>query len=181
VNTAARLAGLAKAGQIITSGPTVAALSPLLRESTRDLDAFSVRGKHEEVRVHEVLWQESGDTTMMAPKGVLIAAAPVLRVEYAGRTLRMEAGVGRIMFGRDQSNDVVIADKMASRVHGRIERRRDRFYYVDMSTNGTYVTNEGDEEIVLRRDQLMLRGRGRISFGHSAGDAEGEVVTFACE
>jgi hypothetical protein len=70
---------------------------------------------------------------------------------------------------------------MASRVHGRIERRRDRFYYVDMSTNGTYVTNEGDEEIVLRRDQLMLRGRGRISFGHSAGDAEGEVVTFACE
>jgi predicted component of type VI protein secretion system len=112
---------------------------------------------------------------------VLVAAAPVLRVEYAGRTLRMEAGVGRIMFGRDQSNDVVIADKMASRVHGRIERRRDRFYYVDMSTNGTYVTNEGDEEIVLRRDQLMLRGRGRISFGHSAGDAEGEVVTFACE
>jgi class 3 adenylate cyclase len=181
VNTAARLAGLAKASQIITSGPTVAALSPLLSESTRDLDALPVRGKHDEVRVHEVLWQESGETTMMAPKGALVAAEPVLSVEHAGRTLRMEAGVGRIMFGRDQSNDVVIADKMASRVHGRIERRRNRFYYVDMSTNGTYVTNEGDEELVLRRDQLMLRGRGRISFGHSAGDAGGEVVTFSCE
>ena len=48
------------------------------------------------------------------------------------------------VFGRDPGNDFVIADKMASRVHGKIERRRERFYYVDQSTNGTYVTNEGD-------------------------------------
>jgi len=27
----------------------------------------------------------------------------------------------------------------------------------------------------------MLRGRGRISFGHSSGDADAEVVTFGCE
>jgi len=27
----------------------------------------------------------------------------------------------------------------------------------------------------------MLRGRGRISFGHSSGDADAEVVTFSCE
>ena len=70
---------------------------------------------------------------------------------------------------------------MASRVHGRIERRRERFYYVDQSTNGTYVTNEGDVELMLKRDQIMLRSRGRISFGHSAGDADAEVVTFVCE
>jgi pSer/pThr/pTyr-binding forkhead associated (FHA) protein len=85
------------------------------------------------------------------------------------------------MFGRDQSNDVVIADRMASRVHGRIERRRERFYYVDRSSNGTYVTNEGDVELLIRRDELLLRGRGRIGFGHSAGDADAEVVTFSCE
>jgi class 3 adenylate cyclase len=181
VNTAARLAGLANGGQIITSGPTVVALSPLLRESTRDLDALPVRGKHDEIRVYEVLWQEAGETTMMAPKGMRVAAEPVLCVAHGGRVLRMEAGVPRILFGRDQSNDVVIADKMASRVHGRIERRRDKFYYVDLSSNGTYVTNEGDVELLIRRDQLMLRGRGRISFGHSSGDAAAEVVTFSCE
>src|SRR5690242_20041625 len=38
VNTAARMAGLAKSGQIITTGATIEALSPLLRESTRDLE-----------------------------------------------------------------------------------------------------------------------------------------------
>jgi len=181
VNTAARLAALANAGQIITSGATVLALSPLLRESTRDLDALPLRGKHEAIRVHEVLWQESGETTMMAPKGVAAAASPVLRVEHGARVIRLAPGVDRIMFGRDQSNDVVIADRMASRVHGRIERRGDRFYYVDMSSNGTYVTNEGDVELLIRRDQLMLRGRGRIGFGHSTGDADAEVVTFRFE
>src|SRR6185369_3792473 len=45
VNTAARMAGLAKSGQIITSGPTVDALSPLLKASTREIDALQVKGK----------------------------------------------------------------------------------------------------------------------------------------
>jgi len=181
VNTAARLAGLANAGQIITSGPTVDALSPLLRDGTRDLDALPVRGKHDEIRVFEVLWQDAGTITFMAPRGARSAAAPVLRIEHGGRVIRMESGVGRIMFGRDESNDLVIADKMASRVHGRIERRRDKFYYVDLSSNGTYVTNDGDVELLIRRDQLMLRGCGRIGFGHSSGDPDAEVVTFSCE
>ncbi len=182
VNTAARLAGLANGGQILTSGPTVEAVSPRAREKTRDLDSLPVKGKHEEIRVFEVLWQDAGETTMMAPRGAPLAPlAPTLRVEHAGRVLRVEPGRSSILFGRDAGNDIVIADRMASRVHGRIERRRDKFYYVDLSSNGTYITNEGDTELVIRRDQLMLRGRGRICFGHSAGDPDAEVVIFACE
>ena len=182
VNTAARIAGLAKAGQIITSGTTVEALSPLLRQSTRDLDALPLRGKNEEIRIFEALWQDAGTITFMAPRAAPRAAAePSLRLEHAGRVLRMEPGKNAFTFGRDAASDVVISDKMASRLHGKIERRRDRFYYVDLSTNGTYVTNEGDTELVIRRDQLMLRGRGRISFGHSASDPDAEVVVFVCE
>jgi pSer/pThr/pTyr-binding forkhead associated (FHA) protein len=70
---------------------------------------------------------------------------------------------------------------MASRLHGRIERRADRFYYADLSTNGTYVTHEDGVETVLRRDQVLLRGRGALSFGHSASAPGAEVVTFVCE
>ena len=181
VNTAARMAGLARGGQIITSGPTIDSLASRFRDNTRDLDALTVRGKQDEIRVFEVMWQDAGETTMMAPKGARVAAVASLRLEHAGRTVRMEPGKASILFGRDPGNDFVIADKMASRVHGKIERRRERFYYVDQSTNGTYVTNEGDVEVMLKRDQLMLRGRGRICFGHSAGDADAEVVTFVCE
>jgi adenylate cyclase len=131
--------------------------------------------------VFEVLWQDVGTITLMAPRGVRSAAEPVLRIQHGGRVIRATPGAIRIMFGRDQSNDVVIADKMASRVHRRIERRRDKFYYVDLSSNGTFVTNEGDVELLIRRDQLLLRGRGRISFGHSSAEADAELVRFSCE
>ena len=53
VNTASRMAGLAKAGQIITTAETVAALPALLQQSTREIDALSVKGKAEEIgRAH---------------------------------------------------------------------------------------------------------------------------------
>ena len=74
VNTAARMAGLAKAGQIITTADSVAALPALLQQSTREIDALSVKGKAEDVRVCEVLWQESDDLTM---KSASVVAAPV--------------------------------------------------------------------------------------------------------
>src|SRR5258708_18953346 len=54
VNTAARLAGLAKAGQILTSGATTNALPAAQRTDLRDLDAIQVKGKQEAVRVFEL-------------------------------------------------------------------------------------------------------------------------------
>jgi pSer/pThr/pTyr-binding forkhead associated (FHA) protein len=76
-----------------------------------------------------------------------------------------------VRLGRDPENDVVIADRMASRLHARIERRRDKFVLVDQSSNGTYVTVEGEPEIHVRREEIILHGRGQISFGHAhAGD-----------
>lgn len=181
VNTAARMAGLAKSGQIITTGSTVAALSPLLRSSTRELASLSVKGKHAEVEVCEVLWETGDDVTMVASKGAALATEPVLRLRHGDRMILMDADWPTVQMGRDATNAIVIADRMASRLHGKIERRGDKFYYVDLSTNGTYVTIEGDEETVLRRDQAMLRGRGRLCFGHTGSDPDAELVTFELE
>lgn len=181
VNTAARMAGLAKAGQIITTAATVAALPPLLRDSTREVAALAVKGKQAEVQVCEVLWQSGDDVTLLAAKVAQAATEPVLRLVHGIRELVLDAALGSVQIGRDPVHHIVIADKMASRLHGRIERRGDKFYYVDLSTNGTYVTVEGDVETVLRRDQVMLRGRGTFSFGHSAADPGAELVSYVCE
>ncbi len=181
VNTAARMAGLAKGGQIITTAATVAALSPLLREGTREVAALSVKGKQVEVQVCEVLWQTGEDLTMLAANLAQASTEAVLRLAHGSRTVVMDGNLATVQIGRDASHQIPITDKMASRLHGRIERRGDKFYYVDLSTNGTYITTEGDVETVLRRDQAMLRGRGTLSFGHSATDAGAELVTFVCE
>jgi len=85
-----------------------------------------------------------------------------------------------ITLGRDAQNDVVIMDRKASRLHARIERRRDKFVIVDVSSNGTYCTMDGESEILLRREELILRGSGRLSFGHPGADNKGEGVEYVC-
>jgi adenylate cyclase len=65
-------------------------------------------------------------------------------------------------------------------MHARIERRRDKFVLVDQSSNGTYVTVEGEPEIELRREEMILRGCGHLSFGHAYQDDSGEVLAFSC-
>ena len=85
-----------------------------------------------------------------------------------------------LAIGRDMQNDLVIADRKASRMHARIERRRDKFVLIDHSSNGTYVTVHGETEIVLRREELALRGRGQVSFGHAFQDDPSEFLDFSC-
>lgn len=181
VNTAARLAGLAKAGQALTSGETVALLPELLQCSTRDLDQMSVKGKAEELHVFEVLWQEGEELTMKAPSiraaGKGAAAVPNVRlcVRYAGEVMVLDEKRPGLSMGRDAACDLVIRDRRASRNHGKIERRGDKYVLVDISTNGTYVQLKGEAEFLLRREELVLRGSGRISFA-SPGDADGADI-----
>jgi hypothetical protein len=182
VNTAARGAALAKAGQIITTAPAVEALPALLRDATRDLDAFALKGKQDEVRVHEVLWQDGEDLTLTATRvPVSVTGIPALRLAHAARTIVMSPDMPVMLVGRDPGNQIVLALRTASRLHGRIERRRDKYFYTDLSTNGTYVAIDGDAELLLRREQAMLRGRGRLAYGYPADDARAEVVLFSIE
>ena len=179
VNTAARMAGLAKGGQVISSGPTVDALSPLLRASTRELDAMPVKGKQDEIRIFEVIWQDSDDLTALAARDPSAGMRePTLTLTYCEQILTLGAARPSASLGREVTNDLAIIDKMASRMHCRIEYRRRKFFLVDQSTNGTYVTVEGDAEIVLKREQLLLRGRGVISLGASSAAAGASTVAF---
>jgi adenylate cyclase len=56
----------------------------------------------------------------------------------------------------------------------------DKFILSDHSANGTYVTVEGDREIVLRREEFTLRGHGWIAFGQPRATST-DVIEFFCE
>ncbi|HEY3179034.1 MAG TPA: adenylate/guanylate cyclase domain-containing protein [Casimicrobiaceae bacterium] len=180
VNVAARMVALAKAGQVITSSETVAALSPWLRSRFRELDSLTVKGKAQDVRICELLWQESADElTALSTRPASQPAKMWLRL--GEREIELSQSQDALTLGRDLQCDVVIGDRMASRMHARIERRRDKFVLVDQSSNGTYVTVDGEKEILVRREELVLRGRGQISFGHAAQPGgTAEVLTFSC-
>jgi class 3 adenylate cyclase len=179
VNVASRMVGLAKRGQVILSTPTADLLSPPLRERVRELDVLTVKGKEKDIGICELLWQDSSaDLTAMAPR----SAAPAARLElrHGARTFELDANSPAVTLGRDAQNDVVIGDPLASRLHARIERRRDKFVLVDQSSNGTFVTVDGEHEIHLRREEMILRRHGSISFGHRHEAGPGETLAFAC-
>ncbi|HEX5611563.1 MAG TPA: adenylate/guanylate cyclase domain-containing protein [Burkholderiales bacterium] len=180
VNVAARMAGIAKGMQIMTTRNTVELLPQALRASTRPIAAVAVKGKADDLAVCEVLWQESDDLTMAA--GAMHGAEPVVELvlRHAGKEMVLGAERASAMVGRDPSCDLVLAEPKASRQHAKLEKRRDKFFLIDQSTNGTYVTFAGEPEIALRREEVMLRRTGRIVFGHSAGaDAQTESVEFS--
>jgi class 3 adenylate cyclase len=179
VNTAARLAGLAKAGQILTTGATANALPGLQRSNLRDLDAISVKGKQDAVRVFELMWGDTEDATQVAGMSASAGVESRLTLEVAERTMGFPPEKSVMVLGRDNTCDIVVREKTASRRHARIERRGVQYVLVDESTNGTYVSIEGDREMLLRRDSVMLRGRGKIALGISTNTAL-ELVLFDC-
>jgi len=181
VNTAARLAGMAKAGQILTSAPTVDTLPAGQRTSLnlRDLDVLPVRGKHDAVRVFELLWGDTDDATLMAGFASSARIEVKLTLEIRGRSIEFPEEKSALTLGREASCDLVVGEKSASRNHARIERSGVQFVLIDESTNGTYVEIEGDREVLLRRDRIMLRGRGKIAFGASTVVAT-ELLLFEC-
>ena len=180
VNLAARVAGLAKVGQIITTADTIDKLSPALADQARKLDRVPVKGKQEAVTIFEFLWQDSDDLTAYGTRPDYGLAARIV-LKYEGREWRFE-GPGDLSFGRDGACDVVVGDRKASRQHARIERRRDKFVLADHSSNGTWVWIAGEaENVVLRREELMLRASGLIGLGHSPTDGQGAPVEFSCQ
>ncbi len=179
VNVAARMAGLAKGMQIITTGSTVACMSKMLQLSTRPIAALSVKGKGDDVNVSEVIWQGGDELTMSTSSIAFTSKSGTLQLEHNGRAIVLEHGSAAIVLGRDAQCEVVISDRNASRQHARIECRRDKFFLIDQSTNGSFVTIANEAEVVLRREEIMLRGSGRIGFGHSVAVPGAEFVTFS--
>ena len=179
VNLASRLVEQAGKGQIITSRETMESLGPLFRRATRRLYSIPVKGRASEVELCELLWSQDADRTQLSldppkPKAV------VLRLKYRDLERALRRNPDAITLGRDPQAGLVVADGMASRQHCTIERRQDKFVLADHSSNGTYVTVEGDAEIVLRREELVLRRHGWIALGQPRAGTE-ETVEYFCD
>ena len=81
VNVAARLVGVAHAGQVITSASTAAQLPPWLRARTRELAALTIKGKMQDLAVCELLWADAGEelTTLSTRVATVRVARLIVR------------------------------------------------------------------------------------------------------
>jgi class 3 adenylate cyclase len=187
VNVAARMAAQAKGGQIITTQSTVELLAPVLRASTRFVDRAPIKGKKEEIDIFEIIWQEEDVTRMAtgmlmdAPAAAAAQAEAILNVVYHDKKIVLNHDRSSLVMGRSQQCDLPINEKLASRMHVRIELRRNKFFIIDQSTNGTHVSLDDAEDAFLRREEMPISGKGRISLGRAFNEDPAEIVYFTQE
>lgn len=168
VNIAARMAGIAKANQIITTEETVEALGAALRDHTREFDRTTVKGRTGVLNIYQVVWRRE-DMTRLA----FVSHAPevtkgeeVRLILYWGdeHVELTQDGEG-VAFGRGEQADYQVNSHLASRIHLKIEPRRGKFVITDQSTNGTYLKDDYGRDLFLRREEAPLIGAGMIGLG----------------
>ncbi|WP_051509784.1 adenylate/guanylate cyclase domain-containing protein [Hylemonella gracilis] len=182
VNVAARMAAQAKARQIITTAETAKLLPSMLQSSTRFVDHAFIKGKGE-MEIVEFIWQEDDVTTMsvdLSKVAVGAGHAVQLRLEYRDVALVLNSAREMAVLGRSPTCDIAVAETQASRQHIKIELRRDKFFLIDQSTNGTWVQSSG-VQVVVRREEIQLTGEGLISLGRAMDDNPQELVRYSLQ
>lgn len=183
VNVAARMAGIAKAGQIIITEDTVARLNDELKADTREFDRAPVKGKKEPMIIYEAMWAQE-DVTRMAAPNLMAAAAPQsvkMKLRWRDKQQELTESSGVTVIGRGDQSDFVVDDKLASRMHARVEVRRGKFVVIDQSTNGTFVRTNDGREVYLRREELPLTGAGCFSLGSPVSAENAELIYYIVE
>src|SRR6267143_948717 len=165
VKLAAKLVEQARKGQTITSGQTAAELSTGMRSFSRDLQRVALTGKAETIRLCEMLKTSVNG----AARAQEARARTMVRLTYDDQVVVCSRDKPRLLIGRQKTCDLVIGDMRASQQHCTIEVRGDEFVLLDHSTNGTFITVEGEREVLLQGEALPLATHGWIAFGHPHG------------
>lgn len=179
VNLASRLGEQAAKGQIITTQDTGALFSPIYRPWMRKLGTVEIKGRSDQVEICELVWRADDSATLVAKRRTERTGVEKLKLKYRGVEVVRRREKDAIVVGRDTDCGMVVDDDQVSRHHCTIERRGDKFILADTSSNGTYVTVQGEEEVQLKREELTLRKRGWIAFGQPRAAAK-ETVEFIC-
>ncbi len=176
VNVAARMAAQAKARQILTTRETINETSSSLQEMTRFVDYAPIKGKGE-LEIVELLWQQD-EFTQMAPMVESTAAQEfvTLTLQYGSEEVVLDPDRTSVVLGRSPICDIKVNESLASRQHVRVELRRDKFFVVDQSTNGTYVRTASGTESFLRREQMPFTEDIELSLGRPFAEEPDQIV-----
>ena len=105
-----------------------------------------------------------------------------LKLIYRGNLFIVNRNRPVLQMGRDDGNDIVIVSLFASRIHARVQARDGIFVLTDLSSNGTFLlVDEHSSEVLLRREEAVLAGRGWIGLGKNATKHGDHSVRFTLQ
>ncbi len=182
VNSAARLADLAGAGQILTSERVRTAITSDAVAQLKSLGPLYLRGKAQPVEVYSALWNQQidSDVTMVGSSILPRVGQQSLQLVWSGLRKSLHATANRLSIGRATNVDMMVDDSRVSRVHAMLQWRSGYFVLEDVSSYGTWVyMGQQTEAVVLRRTDCALVGSGTISLSCAREEANAPCISFS--
>ena len=177
IATAANLSTLITDAGIVLSESVITGLPPELRQKSTP-----VANEGSEIGAYVIDWHAIPMHRPPPPRADESEAASPYNVQLVlhcgSNTYRFDNRQKMITIGRDPGNDIVINSPKTSRRHCRIVYRLGSYVLVDVSTNGTFITQGSGEECVVRKSMATLHTPGRIGFGRAWQPEGADAFSF---
>ncbi|MCF8198623.1 MAG: adenylate/guanylate cyclase domain-containing protein [Sulfuritalea sp.] len=182
VNLAARLTALATPDQILTSRETYEALPAYLQATCRKLYSTAVKGRKGKVTIIEALWKQDQGQTVLSDNSISDEApSKDARISYRGNVWQVDETHHEITIGRDTQSHLVVTTATASRHHASVVLRQGKIVIFDQSSNGTFVQLQNGQNLLLRREELVLAGRVLVGLGAAPETSGDELLVIEVE
>ena len=189
VNVASRLCDLCGPYQIWANAASLNVAIESPGASFRMLGPINIRGRAEPCIVYQIEWHEDVASDFFTMQGALDpglasgehdALGREVEITWAGNTRRFKSFELPVQLGRVRDADFVVNDPRVSRIHARLEWRNGSVVFVDASSYGSWVRFAGTKgsDVLLRRAECVLHGKGELALGASFSDASVPTVTF---
>ena len=188
VNIAARLSELTGPHQIWVNSEVIEGNQRLPDVRPRLLGPIHVRGRTEPLLVYQIEWQEDVDSeffTIQSPLADGLEAVPrevlgsQIELSWLDHRKNFMAFELPVHIGRIRDAEFVVSDLHVSRKHARLDWRNGSVVLADVSSYGCWVRFfGGGADLLLRREECVLHGRGEIALGTPFSDLSAPVITF---
>ncbi len=190
VNVASRLCDLCGPYQIWANAASLTSATETQGANFRVLGPINIRGRAEPCVVYQIEWHEDVASDFLTMQGALDPAqvsgerdalGREVELTWSGNTRRFKSFELPVQLGRVRDADFVVNDPRVSRIHARLEWRNGSVVFVDASSYGSWVRFSGTKgsDVLLRRAECVLHGKGELALGASFSDASVPTVTFA--
>lgn len=189
VNVASRLCDLSGPHQIWANAAALSSVDEAKGVTFRILGPIHIRGRAEPCTVYQIEWREDDSSDFLTMQGEIDPVYATGEVDPLGRELELSSDGQSKLFksfdlpihiGRVRNVEFVVNDPRVSRSHCRIDWRNGSVVLVDVSSYGSWVRFAGGNgsEILLRREECVLHGKGELALGASFTDSTVPKVKF---
>lgn len=169
VNTAARLADMAKPAEVVLTETCYARMSPAGQLRVTGLGTRPMKGLAVGTELYAYTAGELQNRTVFVPLHKSRSEAKSARLHFGHREWGLQEG-GSLTIGRSNESTIVVAQPWVSRNHATVTMSKGLVEYDDHSSAGSIVQTEAGQPLSIHRKTMVLTGRGTILLGAQNAD-----------